>query len=371
MSKTARATGVQKQETMRLDEIKVGKRFRRELGDIRTLVKSIEEIGLLHPVVVDRDGNLIAGQRRLEAFRGLERTEIPVHRVSLDDLRSGEREENVCRLNLLPTEMLAVAEHFRPQVEAKAKERERLSPGRAKKGAKVSQPIRVENALAAMVGTSGRTLEKIGEVVEAAEKDPELAPLVEEMDRKGKVDRVHRKVKLREDEERRLALKPVEGKYRTIVIDPPWDHGALSVAGRGKPLYAVMGMDELKALPVPEWADGECHLYLWATNNFILRAGELIGIWGFDFKTVLTWVKPRFGLGTYFRSSTEHILFAVKGKVPTRARDIPTHFEAPLGKHSEKPQVLYAIAERASYAPRLDVFARKTRPGWMAWGAGL
>ena len=48
-----------------IDEIIVGKRHRRDLGDIASLAKSIDAHGLLHPIVVTCDGRLIAGERRL------------------------------------------------------------------------------------------------------------------------------------------------------------------------------------------------------------------------------------------------------------------------------------------------------------------
>lgn len=349
-----------------ISSIKIGRRFRKDLRDLAPLMASIRKHGLLHPIVVDGTGQLVAGQRRLEACRQLEWDEIPVTRVSMEDLRAAETEENVARENFRLSEAVGVAEHFRPAVEAEH------PVGRPRKGGKLPElGTDVRDILAAMVGMSGRTLEKAEAIVSAAKANPKLLPLVEEMDRTENVDGPYRKLKQLQDEKRRVAVKPVRGKYRTIVIDPPWDHEGLSVAGRGRPKYAVMSLAELEALPVATWADDECHLYLWTTNNFILRAGDLVAAWGFEFKTVLTWVKPRFGLGSFFRSSTEHCLFAVKGQAPTRARNIATHFEAPLGKHSEKPDALYDIAERSSYAPRLDAFARKQRDGWTAWGAGV
>ena len=90
-----------------------------------------------------------------------------------------------------------------------------------------------------------------------------------------------------------------------------------------------MSQDELLAMPVADWAEDNCHLYLWATNNFITRAGELMAHWGFQHKTVLTWVKPRWGLGSYFRNSTEQLLFGVRGELRTRVHSISTHFEPP------------------------------------------
>ena len=61
-----------------LDTIKIGQRFRRDMGDIATLAASIESLGLLHPIVVDQDGKLLAGARRLAAFKILKRKTIPV-----------------------------------------------------------------------------------------------------------------------------------------------------------------------------------------------------------------------------------------------------------------------------------------------------
>ena len=57
---------------MKIKDIKVGERFRKKLGNIHLLAQSIkEEEGLLYPILVDKDGNLIDGQRRLAALKQL------------------------------------------------------------------------------------------------------------------------------------------------------------------------------------------------------------------------------------------------------------------------------------------------------------
>jgi N6-adenosine-specific RNA methylase IME4 len=171
-----------------------------------------------------------------------------------------------------------------------------------------------------------------------------------------------RKEKKEEDERRILSLTPVIGKHKTLIIDPPWDYEWLSLAGRAAPGYATMGHEELLGLDVEAWADDNCHLYLWTTNNFITRAVELMARWGFQHKTVLTWVKPRWGLGSYFRNSTEQVLFGVRGELRTRADNIATHFEAPTTEHSVKPDIFYDIVRRASYPPYGEIFQREARP---------
>ena len=57
-----------------VDSIQVGTRIRREVGDVEGLKQSIQEVGLLHPIVVTAENRLLAGYRRLRAFIELGRT---------------------------------------------------------------------------------------------------------------------------------------------------------------------------------------------------------------------------------------------------------------------------------------------------------
>lgn len=55
-------------DLIKLDRIKVGDRLREDLGDVEALARSIRDNGLMQPIVLDDEGNLIAGGRRLTAF---------------------------------------------------------------------------------------------------------------------------------------------------------------------------------------------------------------------------------------------------------------------------------------------------------------
>ena len=68
-------------EHLAIDDVKVGKRHRQDLGDIEELSQSIADVGLLHPITVDVTGNLLAGARRLAACKQLGWSEIPVRVV--------------------------------------------------------------------------------------------------------------------------------------------------------------------------------------------------------------------------------------------------------------------------------------------------
>jgi ParB family chromosome partitioning protein len=54
-----------------IDEIKVKKRFRKDLGDINALAESLKRFGQISPIVITKKNQLIAGGRRLEAARSL------------------------------------------------------------------------------------------------------------------------------------------------------------------------------------------------------------------------------------------------------------------------------------------------------------
>lgn len=162
------------------------------------------------------------------------------------------------------------------------------------------------------------------------------------------------------------------GRFATITIDPPWDfsdEGDVNHFGRGKHNYASKSIDELLTFPVAELADTDCHLYLWITNRSLPKGFRLIDAWGFRYITCLTWVKPSFGIGNYFRGQTEQILFAVKGSQPLKRNDVGTVLEAHRGNgHSTKPDEFYALVESCSPAPYLEFFQRIQRPGWTGWG---
>lgn len=64
-------------ELVAIADIKVGERCRRDLGDIEAMSQCIAAKGLWNPIAIDRNGNLLAGARRLAACKLLAWTEIP------------------------------------------------------------------------------------------------------------------------------------------------------------------------------------------------------------------------------------------------------------------------------------------------------
>jgi N6-adenosine-specific RNA methylase IME4 len=130
-----------------------------------------------------------------------------------------------------------------------------------------------------------------------------------------------------------------------------------------------MDLADIKALPVQSIADHTgCHLYLWTTGTFIREAHEVAAGWGFDVRDPLTWIKSRLGLGYHWRRTTEFFLFGTMGKMRTKRRDCPTHYSWSVGEHSEKPEEFFKLVESQSPGPYVELFARRSRPGWVCWG---
>lgn len=180
---------------------------------------------------------------------------------------------------------------------------------------------------------------------------------------------VLRNIKTAEREQRTAGVMP-EGVFNTIVADPPWKYDNTSTRGAAEDHYQTMTIDGLCELSVANQAAPESHLYLWTTNGFLREAFEVMDAWSFTYKTTLTWVKPQLGLGNYFRSCTEHILFGIRGGLGTRDSNQPNWFEARRTRHSQKPDRFYDMVEQVSYPPYLEMFSRRRRlnPDWSYWG---
>lgn len=136
----------------------------------------------------------------------------------------------------------------------------------------------------------------IAQAVRRAEDEEEAQSILkqpvsrteEQMLRDAKVE------KLLSQPRKQIYVPLPEGKYRTVVIDPPWPIEKILRDVRPNQLdldYPTMTIEEIEALPVPELAyeDG-CHIYLWTTHKYLPRAFEVFGAWGANYKGIL---RPR------------------------------------------------------------------------------
>ena len=145
---------------------------------------------------------------------------------------------------------------------------------------------------------------------------------------------------------------PIGGLFSTLVIDPPWDE----LGRRAEALWD---------LPISAICSKNAHVYLCVTNKHLEQGFELLRLWGLRYASCLTWCKSSSEEGPYYRSSTEHILFSVRGNLELTRNDAGTWFQWPWGSiHSEKPDRLYELVMSCSPGPYAVLFSGKHRPGW-------
>ncbi|MGA2186509.1 MAG: MT-A70 family methyltransferase [Bryobacteraceae bacterium] len=351
---------------MNIDQIQIGFRYRKELGDLRALADSIAEVGLLHPVVVTPEGRLIAGQRRLQACRHLGWTDVPVTVVDLYQAARGEAHENFVRKDLLPSEIVALKRAIEPFERRSARERQGARADLGHPANEADDGGEARDRIARYLGVGRTTIDRAEAVIEAAEEEPEeYGHLVEQMDRSGKVAGAFRRLTVLK-QARELDASPPKlptGPFQVIVADPPWRYES----GNDLP-YPTMDIEDIKAMPVEDIADDNATLWLWTTNAHLRVAFDVVDAWGFEFRTLLTWVKDRMGTGEWLRGQTEHCMLAVRGKPVFLHGNHSTVLEAARREHSRKPEEFFALVDATCPGGKVELFCRQRREGWQVYG---
>lgn len=185
--------------------------------------------------------------------------------------------------------------------------------------------------------------------------------------------------------------------YDLVMIDAPWPMKMRSPKGEAKSFarhYGAMSFEAIAALPIGALLKRDAVVFLWCTSPLLLhggdpdrhyagadagrsRQGECLQAWGLRYVGQGTWVKLTktgklgFGTGYRLRSAGEPWLIGIKGSPWTSRRERNVILGA-AREHSRKPEEAFAWCERYMYrvpdARFLELFSRKTRPGWDTWG---
>jgi N6-adenosine-specific RNA methylase IME4 len=171
-------------------------------------------------------------------------------------------------------------------------------------------------------------------------------------------------------------------KYSVIYADPAWKFKTYSEKGLGRSpeaYYDCMSIDEIKQLPVADYAADDCVLLMWVTDPFLQKSFEVIESWGFVYKTVgFYWVKGNWlvgdlkhcasdfsmGTGYWTRANPEQCLLAKRGNPKRINVDVRKLIISPRREHSRKPDEVYERIERLCAGPYIELFARQRREGW-------
>ena len=260
-------------QTKKITEITIGARHRKDMGDLDQLADSILEEGLLQPIGITPEGELVFGHRRLAACRDiLKWDEIDVRIVEISSIAAGEMHENEMRKAFTETERYAIFETLR--VKGAGRPRDNSHRGANYSKEHETKDWRADKA-AQDAGFAGRgTAYRVKDVIEMGV--PELA---EAMDA-GKIT-VSAAAKLSRlpKEEQREALKapkpkaprqpkvkgPPQKPVGQILLDrakrtPAFDE-QLSLEDRGYP------PPELAAKQHPDYPAGVTYAMAWREEN--------------------------------------------------------------------------------------------------------
>lgn len=371
--------------------------------EFQALKADIQTHGQLEPIWLSKDRKVIDGRHRLRACRELgiepdfeeseaEEHELPGLVISL----------NLKRRHMSESQRAMVAARIKPIYEEAAKQRmlatqNNASADIAKDEVADEEHRQSRDDAAKAVNVSARSVSYAEKVISdgirelndavmagklAVSDAARAAKLPAEMQQKV-VERVQggtaknakdaiKQMRTAEQIERIQNMDPVEGEYNVVVVDPAWQYEKTREGDptqRGTTPYPTMTELEIAAIKIP--AAEDCILWLWTTNAHLVtgEASRVLYAWGFEPKTMLTWVKPKWGTGDWLRGKTEHCILAVKGK-PKMIDPLPsTELQAPVGEHSRKPDAFYEMVEDCCPGTKCELFSRVDRAGWVTHGA--
>lgn len=165
-------------------------------------------------------------------------------------------------------------------------------------------------------------------------------------------------------------------KYKLILLDPPYKYK--SRAGRNwkstsSHHYPTMTLKEICDLAIPDIAQKDSVLFLWVPCPLMLYGIEILKAWKYNYKTKIYWRKiMSLGMGWWFRGQVEELWLAIKGDIKAFRHQKANFIQSKVGRHSQKPeesyQLIEKVAELHNLEPKLELFARKKRPGWDSMG---
>ncbi len=335
-------------------------------GEYAATKESIEKNGMHFPIIANPRGTILDGHNRFKICKelGIEpRYEIKNFENPLLE-KHFVIEANLKRRHLTPFQKIEMALPLVEIEKALAKQRQlagKTSPSHEGKG-------EVSDIVGKKIGVSGPMIERAMMVIKEADKKTikRLRAGTTTIGTEYKKIAHNKKVKDLEEKVKKLELP--EGQYQVIVVDPPWQHeGDYDAnARRVVPAYPMMPLDEIAGLKLPIGDD--CVLWLWAPIKNLHDAFHIIEKWGFEPKTILTWVKDKIGIGSWLRGQTEHCILATKGNVVIKLTNQSTALVAPSQGHSTKPDEFYRLVDSLCIGRKLDYFARKPRTGWDVFG---
>jgi N6-adenosine-specific RNA methylase IME4 len=206
-------------------------------------------------------------------------------------------------------------------------------------------------------------------------KRPDLAEKV----RQGEIKPTEARRQVKRDEVAQNVTSLPTSKYTVIYSDPPWSYndkqgGTISESyGAAEKHYPSMSLSELKAMGVPDIAEQNAVLFLWATSPLLPDALELAKAWGFTYKASFIWDKVKHNMGHYNSVRHEILLVCTRGSCTPQVVKLFDSVQSieRTDKHSEKPEEFRKIIDTLyPNGKRIELFSRSDKEGWDHYGAG-
>ncbi|HDG9605558.1 TPA: ParB N-terminal domain-containing protein [Staphylococcus aureus] len=206
-----------------INKVTVGKRIRKDYGDITSLADDIEDRGLINPPVVTPDYELIAGERRLKVMKKLDYRQIEVRVMSVEDYEHQlkiEISENEERKAFTYSERMDYAKQLE-RIEAKKAKDRKTSKLKQNKDTVTDQGPERKGETRDIVGKasgfgSGRTYARAKYIYENADEET-----IKEVDEgKKSIRKAHDELRAKEKQNEANKVKATtKEKPQTTVVD--------------------------------------------------------------------------------------------------------------------------------------------------------
>lgn len=355
--------------------------------EFSALKADIKARGVLYPVLVDEDGNVLDGRNRLKIDPKAP-TEV-VHGLSPAEKEAFVFRANLARRNLSPDQKLEAGQ----KMKATAKRLREENPKKWTQKA-VAEALGVaQNTVSVWFSTNinGDNTSKPApdarvkltpaakeKAVEQIARGKSQAQVAADLSVSQKTISNVVKAANKQSSRARCRTIPTKPNVNSVVVllaDPPWQYDFATTDSRKIENQYPTATPEEIGTHLREWGPElaeNCVLFMWATAPKLKEALQVMALWGFEYKTHAVWDKERMGMGYWFRGQHELLLVGTRGNLspPDSKRRVSSVFrEKRDNKHSKKPTCVYTAIERMfPKVPKFEMYQRDPRDGWLGGG---
>ena len=346
--------------------------------EFAALKASINDAGVLVPVEMDEEGNILDGHHRVRACQELGIDHWPM--LVRSGMEKHEKRAHARKLNLSRRQLSF--EEIREII------KDHLRDDPAKSSRQIADCLGVDHKTVLSVRVK---MEDVGELPHVdividtlGRRQPaKKAPTYIDDSPNGRTATIKRAKQIRmqngavaramnmENLKRIAAKGQVSGEampvaaFPVIYADVPWENEVwCETTGTAKnPPYPCMELEDICALcaGAKSPAIENAVLYFWRKANNVFEALQVIDAWGFEPKSEMIWDKVNIGTGRWVRDRHEVLMICTRGGMPapTPGDNPPSLYSEAKTTHSRKPAwFAQQITRIYPDLPKLELFQR-------------